>query len=330
MSQKKPVIAVIAAGALIAAVLMIIVCRDGSQANLAASGTVEAVEAQLGFPVPGRLTRVMVREGDTVAIGATLAELDMTEAEARRGQAAAQVDAARALLTELETGSRAEEVAQARAARQTAQERRNDAQRDWERTKTLYDGGATSREALDKARVLLDVAENQLTYAEEQLRLVESGPRQERIAAQRAQVTQSEAALRAAESVLQNMAIRAPFAGVVTVRHRDPGEVVPAGSPVLTLLDRNDRWVRIYIPEDQIGSVRIGQAATITTDTHPEKRYRGAVTTVASEAEFTPKTVQTARERVRLVYAVKVRILDDPEYELKPGMPADVRLDTSR
>jgi len=114
---------------------------------------------------------------------------------------------------------------------------------------------------------------------------------------------------------------------VVTVRHREPGETVPAGSPVLTVMNRDDRWVRIYIREDRIGAVHTGQAATITSDTYAGKTYRGAVVFIASEAEFTPKSVQTREERVKLVYAVKVRVSGDPAYDLKPGMPADVRLE---
>ena len=106
----------------------------------------------------------------------------------------------------------------------------------------------------------------------------------------------------------------------------EPGEVVAPGSPVLTVLDPDDRWVRIYVPENRLGAVRLGAEVEVLSDTFPEKRYTGEVTYVAAEAEFTPKTVQTQEERVRLVYAVKVRVLEDPGYELKPGMPVDVRL----
>jgi hypothetical protein len=113
----------------------------------------------------------------------------------------------------------------------------------------------------------------------------------------------------------------------VTVRHREPGEIVPAGSPVVTLIDPKDRWVRIYVKEDRVGSVRLGGRAAITSDTYPGKAYSGQVAFIASEAEFTPKNVQTKEERVKLVYAIKVRITGDPGFELKPGLPADVRLE---
>jgi len=123
------------------------------------------------------------------------------------------------------------------------------------------------------------------------------------------------------------MVVRAPVDGVVTVRHFEPGEIVPAGSPVLTVLNRDDRWVRIFVPEQRIGALHLGSPAAITTDTYDDKTYPGAVTFIASAAEFTPKTVQTTEDRVRLVYAVKVQITGDETYDLKPGMPADVELD---
>ncbi|MBI1722891.1 MAG: HlyD family efflux transporter periplasmic adaptor subunit, partial [Gemmatimonadetes bacterium] len=120
--------------------------------------------------------------------------------------------------------------------------------------------------------------------------------------------------------------IRAPFDGIVTVRDREPGETVGAGAPVLTVRNLDDRWVRIDIREDRIGAVRIGEEATITADTYPGRRYRGQVAFIASQAEFTPRNVQTTEERVKLVYAVKVRVTQDSTYDLKPGIPADVRL----
>jgi HlyD family secretion protein len=125
------------------------------------------------------------------------------------------------------------------------------------------------------------------------------------------------------------MTIQSAFDGIVSARHREPGEIVPAGSPVLTVLNRDDRWVRIYISETRIGTVRVGQQVAISSDSYSGKSYQGEIVYIASEAEFTPKTVQTTEERVKLVYAVKVRIIGDPTYDLKTGMPADVRLDSS-
>jgi len=295
--------------------------------RLAASGTVEATEAKLGFMAVGRALTIDVREGDKVGRGDTLAALDRTEATARRAQARAQAAAAEALLTELLRGSRPEEIAQGEAAARAARDRLDDAARDLDRAQTLFEGGAVSREVLDKAKTAFSVAESQAAQAADQLALLRQGPRKEKVEAQRAQLAQAEAAVAAFDAALANMVIKAPFDGIISVRHREPGETVPLGAPVLTLCNRDDRWIRIYVPENRIGSVRLGSRATITCDTYPGRTYPGLVVFIASEAEFTPKSVQTTEERVKLVYAVKVRVLEDFGYDLKIGVPADVVLD---
>ena len=294
--------------------------------SLLSSGTVEATEAHLGFKAAGRIETINVREGDRVQPGQELARLDQAEILARRAQAEAQVEAARALLRELETGFRSEEIAQARAGRAAAAERFADAVRDLERASVLFEGGAISQEALDKAAVAHQVARTQLDTAEQRVQLFESGPRRERIDGQRAQLSAAEASLRAVEAAIQYSTVKAPFAGVVTVRHAEPGEIVSPGVAVLTITNPDDRWVRIYVRQDRIGAVKLGTGATISSDTYPDKEYPGEVIFIATEAEFTPKNVQTTEERVKLVFAVKVQITGDPEQDLKAGMPADVRL----
>ena len=305
--------------------------RSGSADDgLSASGTVEATEASLGFQAAGRIERIQVNEGDRVKAGDTLAVLDRTELEARHAQARAQLSAAEAALSEMERGARSEELAQAREADSTAAARLADAQRDLARAEQLFRGGAASQEALDKARFAADVARSQRVQAAQQLRLVLAGPRAERIAAQRAMVQSAQALLRQVGAQLANAVVVAPFAGVVTVRQRQPGEIVSPGAPVVTVANFDDRWVRIYIAENRLGAVSIGEAATITTDTYRDRSYAGTVSFIASEAEFTPRNVQTTEERVKLVYAVKVRITGDSTLALKPGMPADVVLGSQK
>ena len=310
----------------LALVLFLALRRDGDQEELEASGTVEATEADLGFNVPGRIASIAVREGDAVREGQLLATLDAAELEARRSAAAAQADAARAVLAELESGARAEEVAQGRAAVRAAARRAEDAHRDLERARALFEGGAVSRESFDKAETQYEVASASLDQAREQLRVLETGPRAERIAAQRAAVSSAEAAVRQVEAMLDNATIRAPFDGLVTIRHREPGETVQPGLPVVTVMNPDDRWVRIYISEDRIGAVRLGQPVAISSDTYRGREYPGRVVFIAQEAEFTPRNVQTKEERVKLVYAVRAQITGDPGLQLKPGVPADVRL----
>lgn len=328
MSARVRVILISLAVLLGLAIAYWVLFRPGGDAGAAleASGTVEATEAALGFPATGRIDAVLVREGERVTVGQGLARLDRAEVEARRQQATAQAAAARAQLAELTRGFRSEEIAQARSASDAASSRLEDAEQTLERTRTLRAGGAVSQEALDRAQVAFDVARSQRDQAAEQMRLMTAGPRPEKIDAGRAMVAQADAAIRALDASLDNLTVRSPFDGLVTARHREPGEIVPAGAAVVTVTRTDDRWVRIYVPEDRIGAVQIGSPAVITADTYRDRRYGGEVVFIANEAEFTPKSVQTREERVKLVYAVKVQVSDDSLYQLKPGMPADVRL----
>jgi HlyD family secretion protein len=298
--------------------------NDDADGFIAASGTIEGTEADLGFQVGGRVAEVSVREGDAVRAGEILARLDQVELQARRAAALAQAQAARALLAELERGARPEELRQSQSSVAAAERRMQESESVLARTRRLYEGGAVSREAFDQAETAHTVARAQYQQTREQLTLVNTGPRIERIEAQRAVVRQADAAVAQVEATIDNALIRAPFSGVVTVRHREPGESTGAGAPVLTVMNTSDRWVRIYVREDQVGRVSIGKLARITSDSHPGKSFNGRVTFIASEAEFTPRNVQTAQERVKLVYAVKVAIVGDAAMHLKPGVPADV------
>jgi len=302
--------------------------RTGGEdpAALEASGTVEATTADLGFQLAGRILEVEVEEGEAVAAGQRLARLDTRELDAGLQAARAQEAAMAARLAELMAGARPQEIATAEAAERSAAQQAATARRELERARTLFEGGAISQRDLDRARTALEVATAGHQQAQEALALVREGPRSETIRAQRAAVDQATAAATRVEAQLENGIVSAPFAGVVTVKHREPGETVAPGAPVVTVLDRDDRWVRIYVREDVIGRVRIGMSATIRSDSYPDREYQGRVVFIGSEAEFTPRNVQTEEERTKLVYPVKVRITGDEGFELKPGIPADVRL----
>lgn len=324
--KGRKVVGAVAAVAVLAAAGVLVLWSGSPDGGMVASGTVEATAADLGFNAPGRIAEIQVREGDVVARGQVLARLDASELEARFRAARAQVSAARAVLAELEAGARSEDVAQGRSAVRAAARRLEDATREVARARRLYEGGAISRESLDRAETVEELAAAAMDQAREQLGVLESGTRPERVAAQRAAVESAEAVARQAEVALENATILAPSDGRVTIRHREPGETVQPGLPVLTVLNPSDRWVRIHVPENQIGALSIGQAAEVTSDTFRGRTYAGRVVFIASEAEFTPRNVQTREERVKLVYAVRVQIENDPAFELKPGMPADVRL----
>jgi HlyD family secretion protein len=327
MNRPSPrVVAVVLILIVFAVALAVWRARDDEAGPLEASGTVEATETDLGFPLAGALERIAVEEGDVVAAGDTLALLEAAALEGRRAAASAAAEAARARLAELEHGFRPQEIDQARASAEAAGKRFEEARLEAERARALYAGEAISKRELDRAETALAGARAEAERARAQLDLVREGPRSEQIAAQQALVEQADAGLDQAEAALDDAVVRAPFGGVVTIRHREPGETVPAGAPVVTVMDPDDRWVLIYVREDAIGRVAIGQPATIASDTWPDRAYEGRVTFIAGEAEFTPANVQTEEERVKLVYQVKVHVTGDPGRDLKVGTPADVQL----
>ena len=297
-----------------------------SETGVSASGTVEATDADLGFQMPGRISSIAVDEGDQVFAGDELARLDTGELTASRAAAAAQLTAAEARLAELRQGGRPQEIAQGEAVVRAASEQALDARREVARAQRLFDGGAISRQALDRARTTAEVADATLEQAEQRLAIVVEGPREETVRAQAAATEQARANLLRVDVQLANASIVAPFAGNISLRHREPGEIVGGGAPVVSLQDLNDRWVRIYVREDQIGRIQLGMAARITSDTYPDRMYEGEVVFIGNEAEFTPRNVQTTEERIRLVYPVRVRITGDPGVVLRPGIPADVVL----
>jgi len=167
-----------------------------------------------------------------------------------------------------------------------------------------------------------------LKEAEERLREIRNGPRAETIEQAQARLQQAREALQLSETRLSYTTIVSPLAGVVLTDSIEAGEFVAPGTPVVTVGDLHHVWLRGYIDETDLGRIKVGQAVRVTADTHPDKVYQGRVTFIASEAEFTPRSVQTTKERVKLVYRIKVDI-PNPDLELKPGMPADGEVDTT-
>jgi HlyD family secretion protein len=326
MRRRAPILALLLAIA--AGASWLLLREEAPDTAILAAGTVEAREADLGFRTTGRIELISVDEGDRISEGQLLAVLDQQELAAALAAARARAEAAGATLEELTEGFRSEEIEQARAALRAAERRRLDATRDLERAKNLYEDGAISEQALDDRETVATVAESEMQGASERLRLLESGTRSERISAQRASLAASEAEAERVEALLEYAQITAPNAGLITIRHREPGEIVSAGAAVLTLMNPDDRWVRIYVRADRVGRLSIGQTAMITADAYPKRTYTGRVVFIASEAEFTPRDVQTTEERVKLVYRVKVQIEGDSSFDLKPGLAADVRLET--
>jgi hypothetical protein len=185
----------------------------------------------------------------------------------------------------------------------------------------LLERGSVDRRRSEQMRLAATAAATQLTQAEQQVREAELGP--DRVAALRAQLGQAEAALAEARAVHNDLTLRAPSPGVVVSKLKQAGETVAAGAPVFDLVDLDRLYLKAYIPENLIGKVRLGQPARLYVDAFPDAAFAAQVATIASRAEFTPKEVQTADERVKLVYAVRLNLSDNRERKLSPGLPAD-------
>lgn len=326
MNKKKRLIIVAIVLLIVAAFLSVRYAnRGGPTDQLYLSGNVEVTEVNLGFKFPGRVVELFVDEGDRVKVGQTVARLDNVEAAAAVAQSKSVFQEASTRLSELRAGSRTQEIAQA-AAQVAAQEAELiRARRDFERADMLYRNGAVSSSQFDSAKSAYESRAAQYKNAQESLSLVKEGPRKEDLKVAEHRVEQARAALDASEQRLKDTVLAASIAGVVLRKNAERGETVGAGVPVFTVGDLFNPWVKVYVPESSIGRVKLGQEARISTDSFPNKTYTGKVSFISSEAEFTPKQVQTHEERVKLVFGVKV-VVNNENNELKPGMPADVTI----
>lgn len=268
----------------------------------------------------------------------------------------ATLQQAEARLTEFLNGSRKEEIEQARAALAEAQATQKQAAADWERAQTLFKNDDISAQQNDQFRRAFDGANATVRRFSESLQLAEIGPRKEQIEQQRAIVEQARASVKLAEanridlkrrteeigmrqadirraqaqagvldSQLSDRTLFAPFDGVVLTKGTEIGEVLAAGASVVTVGDVEHPWVRAYLSEADLGRVKLGTSATVTTDSFKGKQYPGKVTFISAEAEFTPKQIQTEEERTKLVYRIKIEV-PNPNRELKSNMPADVEI----
>ncbi|MBI5116880.1 efflux RND transporter periplasmic adaptor subunit [Candidatus Poribacteria bacterium] len=300
--------------------------RSEMNGRISATGTIEATEVDISSEVGGQIEKLLVDEGDLVKKDQLVAQLDDSQLGAEVTRAEAAQATARATLQDLMAGARANELERGRARVNLARATLALAESDWKRASELFDEGVFSGNQRDNARANLDVARSQYNVALEELKLLEAGARPDQIEAARWQVKQAEASLELARVRLEKTLIYAPMAGTVLVKDSEAGEVVSPGVPIVTIADVDDMWVKIYIDEVNIGRVKLGQPAKVQVDAFPGKEFSGKVTLVSSEAEFTPKNIQTREDRVKLVFAVKIGV-GNAGGLLKPGMYADIKLE---
>jgi HlyD family secretion protein len=298
------------------------------QNQLTLSGNIEAHESLVSFKVQGRVVDLPVEEGQRVEPGALLARLDDADYRQKVRIGEATVHVRESNLALMLAGTRQQEVSAAEQTMINAQADLEEKKLEYDRAQRLFGKDELSTQDRDLANTALKRAEATFRAAQQRYNEAVEGSRKEDIAIARANLGQADADLGLSRVNLDYTTLRAPSAGVITVREAELGEVVIPGTPVVTLADLDHIWLRAYIAETDLGRIHWGQEATITTDTYPGKHYRGRISFISSSAEFTPKSVQTYKERVTLVYRIKIDI-DNPNYELKPGMPADARINVA-
>lgn len=293
------------------------------------SGNVEAHESVVAFRTQGRIIALPVDEGSAVKAGDLLARLDDADYQQQVRIDEATLHTRGRELELAEAGNRAQDI---RAGEQTVADARADLEMkraDLERYAALYKRDAISAQTRDQADTAFRRAQAVYERVQQNLSEVREGTRKEQIAVSRATLHAAQQSLELSKVRLDYTVLASPVTGVITVRQAELGEYVVPGTPVVTIADLDHLWVRAYVAETDLGRVRWGQPVTLRTDTYPGKSYKGTVSFISPEAEFTPKTVQTNKERVALVYRIKVDA-ENPNHELKPGMPADITIEQGK
>jgi len=278
---------------------------------LVLSGTIEARDVEIGSLFGGRVQRVLVDEGARVTAGQSIVQFETDLIDLQILQEKAKVAQAKAALTKSVRGFRTEEVASARAQAENAERKRL-------RQKAMLQQGIVGQQAYD-------AAETAARTSEENYRELERGNRPEDIDAARATLEAEERQLGYLERQKTESLVKAPADGVIESMDLRPGDLVAPNQPVAKMLEPSQLWVRVYVPEPELGRVRVGQRASLTVDTFPKRDFPGRVVEIRTQSEYTPRNVQTLDQRMDQVFGVKVVV--DPTPELKPGMAATVRLE---
>lgn len=293
--------------------------------TLQLSGHIEVLTTELSFRIPGKVLERPVEEGQRVKIGQLIARLDSQDLEQQVAMRRSEVAALKAQLQILERGSRPEEIESARASLDQALADFRRLEADEARIRDLHAKGILSTRDFEASKAAFSASKANVHRAEQQFLLVQKGPRPEERDAARSRLEQARQALALAETQLSYASLSAPFDGVVLSKNVEPKEYVNPGTSVVTLAHPGQTWLRAFLPESDLGRVRLGQKVSVKTDSHPGKVFEGHLAFISDEAEFTPRFVQTQKERIKLVYRIKIE-LSNPDMELKAGMPADAEI----
>lgn len=284
-----------------ASALLLLGCSRAREDHWLGSGTLEARQVTVGAKLAGQLIALRVDEGDSVQAGALLAAVDSSKLVLQRTQVIAAQQELR------------HNIANARQAVELAAEQYDNARKQYERVRSLAERGSAPQQQLDNAQVALSTARTQLEAARNSLAALEERGKQ--LQAQRELL----------ESQIHDAAVCAPLAGVIVAKYVEQGEMVAPGSPLVTIADLSEMWVKIYLPEPDLDKVSLGAKVAVRADALPAEVFAGTVSWVSPRGEFTPKNVQTRSARAELVYAVKV-VVPNSQGRLLLGMPVEVSL----
>lgn len=295
-------------------ILSLLGCSNSDDNEIFASGTIEAVEVTIAAKVGGEILKLNVDEGTYVKKGDTLALIDHSDFDIQLKQAKANADAAEAQYKMAVRGSRQEDLLQAEA-------NFNNAQEDLKRMEGLFASNTISQKQLDDARTRFIVA--QQTYEK-----LKKGLRSEEIEAARARRDQATAQVEAIKKKINDSYVVAPMNGIVTLKSVEEGETVLPNAALFRITRLDNVHLMIYVTETELAHVKVGQQAKVTIDAFPDKPFDGKVIYISPVAEFTPKNIQTKDDRTKLVFGVKIEV-PNPDQTLKPGLPADAVIVTA-
>jgi len=297
--------------------------RERRSSDLVAAGHVEATEVRISPLVGGKLVSFKLMEGDRITAGQEIARIDPTDIELALAQARAERSGAAAQLALRRAGARKEEIAEAEAQVEAARAAVDAAEKELGRLQDLLGQGVVPAQMRDDALGRRDVAAGQLEAMNQRLAALRAGFRREEIEASRSALAAADARIAQLEKNARDTVVVSRVSGVVTEKVSQEGETVSPGETLAVVADLANAWLNVYVGEPDLGKLRLGQTVTVVTDDGAKRP--GKITFIASEAEFTPKNVQTRDERVKLVYRVKVGLQNQDGF-FKPGMPAEARL----
>jgi HlyD family secretion protein len=311
--------------AAVAATVLFAACRKADDdGTIHLNGRIEAPTVDLGPKVPGRVVEVLVREGDRVKAGTLLVRLDLGETSIAVEREQAGVRSAQARAADLEAGTRAGEIAVIEAEVADRRAALSLAEKEAERQRFLLDRKVGTRRDYDRARNDLERARAALKASQERVQVAREGSRVNQTRAANAETERAQATLKQSVAVARENEVRAPADGIIIHRLAEPGQLVAAGQPAITMAFANRLYVRTFIPETKLGQVKMGTAARVTVDAFPGREFGAHITEISPDAEFTPKAVETKSERVNLVYGAKADLDRGWNEPLVPGQPADV------